>query len=120
MTQIPLALAVTILIGVNAMGRTLTRTASTTHGRRNGYNTLSYTCIVHVNTVGGNDAIGDGLAAETALKTLGAGAEFHEGRGNVILVAPGICSGSANLELDFNGRDIWLRASGNLILALLP
>lgn len=34
---------------------------------------------MHVNTVGGNDAIGDGLAAETALKTLGA--EFHDGRG---------------------------------------
>lgn len=71
MAQILLGLAATILIGANAMAADLDQDGlDDAWETANGYNTLLYTRIVHVNTVGGNDATGDGLTAATALKTL--------------------------------------------------
>ena len=80
----------------------------------NGYSTLLYTHIVYVDAVNGDDVTGDGGTAATALKSLGAALalNFTAGDENVILAAPGTYSGAANRELDFNGMDIWLRASG--------
>ena len=80
----------------------------------NGYSNLLYTRIIYVDAVNGDDAIGDGLTSATALKSLDAALSQNltDGDENVILAAPGTYSGLANRELDFNGMDIWLRASG--------
>ncbi len=79
----------------------------------NGYSTLLFTRIVHVDAVNGSDSTGDGLTATTALQSIGAALSqnLSSGNENVVLVAPGTYSGASNRELDFNGKDIWLRSS---------
>ncbi len=88
----------------------------------NGYNTQLYTRIVYVDVVNGDDMTGDGLTAATALQSIGAALalNFTSGDENVVLVAPGIYSGSTNREMDFGGIDIWLRSSGGGDAALQP
>ena len=82
----------------------------------NGYSVLLKTHIVHVDAVNGDDVTGDGVTAATALKSIGAALSsglFAAGEENVVLAAAGTYTGPANRELDFNGKDIWLRgASG--------
>ena len=87
----------------------------------NGYSAMLYIRIVYVDAVYGDDTTGDGLTSATALQSLGAALaqNFTSGDENVVLVAPGTYSGSANRELDFGGIDIWLRSSGGASQAVI-
>ena len=76
-----------------------------------GYNPLVRTRLIYVDVNRPNDD-GDGLAEQTAKKSIKAGVNAAKtGYENVVIVKPGVYSGSDNRGINFDGYNILLKSS---------